>query len=178
MSSNHIIELNQQSDGSIVMANGYYQINIQENLNLNDGDSLVMFKSYLDTTATNSNKIEIDNDTVLTIQFSKYVMDYEDDNKVYHDTVGGGISTNDYKSGQACLRVKAGGGSAAKWEIYGITFEPANNWVRVYGDFAPFVITYENPEGTSQNYHGRLDEVQFSDHQKNYTQSIESSNIY
>lgn len=79
MSSNYIIELNQNDPRSSVKANGDYSVNITEKTILNEGDSILLNKVFIDTVAKAQGKIKIENPTELTINFSKWVWNYDAD---------------------------------------------------------------------------------------------------
>jgi len=89
MSSNYIIELNQKDPKANVRANGDYTVNIGTKTILNDGDSVVMNKTIIDTAAKDSGKIVIPNDIDLVINYSKYLWYYESDGIDLYVDVGG-----------------------------------------------------------------------------------------
>jgi hypothetical protein len=79
MSSNYIIELNQNDTKSSVRGNGDYSVNIDKKTILNEGDSILLNKCFIDTVAQANDVIKITEDTPLSIEFSKYVWNISGD---------------------------------------------------------------------------------------------------
>ena len=97
-----IIELKQQNSLSHVIDDrGDYIVNITDNILVNEGDQIIMKNCFLDTSASASEQIEIEEATPVTMTFVRYVMQNWDNTLLGpaqqpFDMMGGQNSGNDY----------------------------------------------------------------------------------
>jgi hypothetical protein len=156
MSSNNLIELNQQGSGVQINANGDFSLNIAENMTINPGDSLVLNKVFIDTTSAQTNKIELDEDTEITVAFNFWVCDCEPINKRrsgFLDPptwIAGGN-----QSGQIGLQVEKMATSNTT-EIYEINFDWKPGGGKKFGGI-PCAINYTDCSDQPRVYHLQLD---------------------
>lgn len=162
MSSNNLIELNQQGPGVQVNANGDYSLNIAQNMTLNPGDSLVLNKVFIDTTSAQTNKIELDEDTSITVAFNYWVCDSEGANKQISLQLDPPVfSPGSHQSGEIGLQVEKMA-TTNTTEVFGIEFGwklggPAN-----FGG-VPCAINYTDPSDQARVFHFQLDSTNISD---------------
>lgn len=72
-----VLQLRQKDKGVNVYANGDYQISLDTELVLNPNDRIDVNSAYIDTTNYSSDQIIIDEDTVLSLDFVKYLNVYD-----------------------------------------------------------------------------------------------------
>jgi hypothetical protein len=82
-----IIKLQQNESSSNIEDNGSYEIQLEKPLVVSDGTNIMLKSCFIDTTASSSDSISIDEDLVAQITFGKYIYNYDIDQnlKTYSD---------------------------------------------------------------------------------------------
>jgi hypothetical protein len=179
MSSNIIIELSQTDATGSVNNNGEYTVNIgnTQDIVLNTGDSLVMNRAYLDTTASSSNKIQLSDPVTLTITYYHWVMDNNQTNKVHVLQTGPAATDDrtDILSGNCTLKCKQQTAGATTVNITGIKVKCTEidpNGTGAEGGNCHFTINYVNQDGKADVYHGYLPGIGGAFSYSNYTYNL------
>jgi hypothetical protein len=78
-SKSTIIKLQQNESYSNINNNGSYDVMLNKSLILEDGDVVQLKSVFLDTTASSSGKIQLDNDIPVSISVAKYLQNFNKD---------------------------------------------------------------------------------------------------
>lgn len=70
-----IYQLKQTPGNVINNTNGDFEVQFPKPLTINDGDTITIAQSFIDTSTTNNNVINVEEDTTLTITHIPYIMD-------------------------------------------------------------------------------------------------------
>lgn len=81
-----IIKL-REAEASVVNRNGDYKISLDRPIKLNQGDQLAIKSVYLDTISAGGQLLEIDEDTEITMEAAKYIVNFGKD-QLYPDGSG------------------------------------------------------------------------------------------
>lgn len=73
MNNQILLEL-KQKDATISNANGDYMVNLPRQIDIEQGDSIILNSAFIDTVATTSDNINLANDLELTFQFGYYMI--------------------------------------------------------------------------------------------------------
>lgn len=81
--NNPIIELRQKDSNSKVYDEGYYEVKLNNPLDLYPGDIVQMRGCYIDTVSANANNILIKDDLIITVSVGYYLYDWFTTDKTY-----------------------------------------------------------------------------------------------
>jgi len=96
--SNYVIECKNKSAKELQPnePNGQFTTNIQDKITLEEGDSIIMKSAFIDTQASSNQKIIIEKDLTLTMEFVPYLMnqfnaDYQTSNTLSGQNINDGL---------------------------------------------------------------------------------------
>lgn len=155
MSSNYIIELNQNDPRANVKQNGDYSVNITEKTILNNGDSIMLNKAFIDTVAQANNKIKIENDIELKIGFSKWIWYINTQNKVLEGKIANGQPFPYQTNGQTASPCIVSRPAPNCSRILNIKLTSTGNG-QPFGNDQTMTFTYKDPLGEQRTSHLKL----------------------
>ena len=156
---NQIIQL-KQSDGFVNKnpttgenLNGDYEVNLDQKIVIEQGDTLVVKNSFIDTEASNSAQINVQPNTVITTQTYLYINDIVTDGNIIRNLDNSQRTNFTGKPFIAC-RKKAGSGAELK-QVDKITVHINTNPINPGETIATsLTYNYNDAENNRQSYKG------------------------